>query len=243
MKRTADSKAELFKEALPALEEILSVFRHQLGNAVNALKVTLDVLEQNFDFFDEQKKREYLKRASGILERQQAMVEAMKSYAHTNANEHRPIDFLPFWEHWLEGAKKRIEAEGAALTHRVEASARIVSGDPLALRTVLDEILGNALEATEGRKDRRIHLTAERKGDEFHITISDTGCGINEGELTKVCVPLFTTKPGRKGMGLPIALKLLSQMGGRMEIEPLPEPGTRVRMRLHAGGDDHEKAL
>lgn len=243
MKGTADSRADALREILPALEEILSVFRHQLGNAVNALKVTLDVLEQNFDFFDEEKKREYLKRASGILERQQAMVEAMKSYAHTNANEHRPIDFLPFWEHWLDGAKRRIEEEGVALSHRLEEGARVVLGDALALRTVLDEILSNALDATAGRKDRRIHLAAARKGDEFHITISDSGCGINEGELPKVFIPLFTTKPGRKGMGLPIALKLLSQMGGRLEIEPPSEPGTRVRMCLHAGGDDHGTAL
>ena len=243
MKRTAASRADSLKENLPALEEILSVFRHQLGNAVNALKVTLDVLEQNFDSFDEEKKKEYLKRASGILERQQAMVEAMKSYAHTNANEHRSIDFIPFWEHWLDGAKRRIEEEGAALSYRVEEGARVLWGDPLALRTVLDELLGNALDATEGREDRRIHLTAARTGDDFHITISDSGCGINEGELPKVFIPLFTTKPGRKGMGLPVALKLLSQMGGRLEIEPLPAPGTRVRMRLHAGGDEYEKAL
>ena len=243
MKGIADPHTQSSTEILPALEEILSVFRHHLGNSVNALKVTLDVLEQNFDSFDEDKKKEYLRRASGILERQQVMLEAMKSYSHTNVNEHRAVDFLPFWEQWLDAAKERIEKERVTLTHRVETGSCVFSGDPLALRTALNEILGNALEAMEGAQDRRIELGAERQDDEILITIKDSGCGIREEEISKAFIPLFTTKPGRKGLGLSIALKLLAQMGGRLEVGPLSGTGALFRVCLNAGCGNHEKAL
>jgi signal transduction histidine kinase len=76
------------------------------------------------------------------------------------------------------------------------------------------------------------------------IGVRDNGCGITEKDLPKVFLPLFTTKPGRRGMGLPIALKLLSSMGGHMEIESLSEGGTRVRIWLRTvGGEKNEETL
>jgi hypothetical protein len=37
------------------LEQILSTLRHEIGNSVNSLKVTLDVLRENYDRFDDEK--------------------------------------------------------------------------------------------------------------------------------------------------------------------------------------------
>ncbi|NTV34814.1 MAG: hypothetical protein HGA50_16185, partial [Deltaproteobacteria bacterium] len=84
--------------SVPFLEDLLSTLRHQLGNSVNALKVTLDVLHENFDLFNDEKKREYLERAKEVLGRQQAMVDAMRSYSSVNVNDQKPMDFLSFWE-------------------------------------------------------------------------------------------------------------------------------------------------
>ena len=67
-------------ERIEDLEEILSTMRHQLGNTVNSLKITLDVFWQNFDFFDDQKKKDYLKRGLKIIARQEEFIDAMKTY-------------------------------------------------------------------------------------------------------------------------------------------------------------------
>lgn len=243
MKGRLEPGAESLKETLFVLEEVLSVLRHQLGNSLNALKVTLDVLEQNFDAFDEDKKKEYLRRVSGILERQQVMVEAMKSYSHANVKEHRPVDFLSFWEQWLESMKERLAGQRVTLSHQMECGPCVIVGDPMALSLALNELMGNAVEAREGGKDLHIELTVAKQDNEIQISIRDNGCGIKDQELSKVFIPLFTTKPGRKGLGLSIALKLLTQMGGRVEIIPVSERGAMVKVRLDAGGGEHEKAL
>jgi signal transduction histidine kinase len=52
--------------------------------------------------------------------------------------------------------------------------------------------------------------------------------------MVKIFVPLFTTKPGHMGMGLPIAHKLLCKMGGWIEIESLYGKGTEARVWLQA---------
>jgi signal transduction histidine kinase len=225
-------------------EVILSTMRHQLGNAVNALKVTLDVLQENFEDFDEAKKKEYLKRASEILGRQQALIEAMRSYSNVNASDQKPMEFHSYWQHFVEEASRRLEKQNIKLIHHFNGSRSLIIGTPIALDTVMRHLLDNALEALEQVDHPEIELEASWSDDTLTICIRDNGCGIREKDLPKVFVPLFTTKPGRGGMGLPMALKLLSRMGGRMELEVLSAGGTRARVWLRTlGGEKHEETL
>jgi signal transduction histidine kinase len=107
-----------------------------------------------------------------------------------------------------------------------------IMGDSLALRKALNFILENALESVTKKRPGTIHLTAEEDDGALVITIGDNGIGMNAEQLTKAFIPLYTTKPGQMGMGLPIARKLLGEMGGRMDIESTPGEGTRVHIWL-----------
>ena len=98
MRSAALSSTPRPTDSIENLEMILSVLRHQLGNSVSAIKVTLDVLKENFDKFDDQKRKIYLERGTELIKRQHRMVKAMKSYALFNAKEKQDIAFDAFWE-------------------------------------------------------------------------------------------------------------------------------------------------
>jgi two-component system C4-dicarboxylate transport sensor histidine kinase DctB len=226
----------------PFLEDILSTLRHQLGNSVNALKVTLDVLHANFDLFNDKKKREYLERAQEVLARQQAMVDAMRSYSSVNVSDQRPIEFPPFWEQLLVTLRQRTEK--IALIQTLQTGALYVMGSPIAIQTVLLQLVDNALDAVEGIENPRIDLRVTGEGEYICISVKDNGCGIKQKDLSKIFVPLFTTKRKRKGLGLSIALKLMAQMGGRLEIVPHAEGGTEATMLLkRVGGENYGQAI
>ena len=223
---------------VPFLEDTLSTLRHQLGNSVNALKVTLDVLHANFDLFNDEKKRAYLERAQEVLARQQAMVDAMRSYSSVNANEQKPIDFLSFWGRFLVTLRQRTEK--VVLIQNLEAGPYHVMGNPIAIQNVLMQLVENALDAVEGIENPRIELTVSGEAERISISVKDNGCGIKQKDMSKIFVPLFTTKPKRKGLGLSIALKLMVQMEGRLEIVPLAEGGTVATIWLQrVGGENH----
>jgi two-component system C4-dicarboxylate transport sensor histidine kinase DctB len=227
---------------VPFTEEILSTLRHQLGNSVNALKVTLDVLHANFDLFNDNKKREYLERAQEVLARQQAMVDAMRSYSSVNVNELRPVEFMPFWEQLLATLRQR--AEKVALIQKFQTGASHVMGSPIAIQTVLLQLVDNALDAVDGIENPRIELTVTSEANYICIVVRDNGCGIKQKDMSKIFVPLFTTKPKRKGLGLSIALKLMAQMGGRLEIVPHAERGTVATIWLkRVEGENHGQAI
>jgi C4-dicarboxylate-specific signal transduction histidine kinase len=214
------------------LEAILATVRHQLGNAVNALKITLDVMQENFDHFDDSKRKEYLRRTSELLGRQTGMIEAMKSYSSVNASDQKVLDFQSFWDRFLANAIRRSEEEKVRLKHHLNLEYSMIMANPVALNVAMEHLFDNALEALDLTENPEIGLRVSQHDDEILITMQDNGCGIRKGDLPFVFMPLFTTKPGRRGMGLTIALKLLSKMRGRIEVASLSETGTEVNVWL-----------
>ncbi len=219
-------------ELLDNLEVILSTVRHQLGNSVNAIKITLDVLKQNFDQFNDGKKKDYLDRGSHLLARQQVLIEAMKSYSSFEVREQADIEVIPLWEHVSMLVKARLEETGVTLSLKSELSPRIIRGNMTALDKIIHCILENAVDALDVTEQPVIKIEAVTSENRFAIAIRDNGPGIPRADLARIRIPLFTTKPNRSGMGLSIAHKLLARMNGRMLIESIPGEGTCVRIIL-----------
>ena len=214
------------------LEIILSVLRHELGDSVNAVKITLDVLQENFDQFDDHKKRVYLERGSALLERQNALVRALKFYSKFNAAASTKFDFLPLWQRFVDEARALADKSGVALHVSTQINPLSIMGDSLALRKTFHFILENALESVAQDQTGQVQLTALESEADLSIVMVDNGKGMDADQLSKAFIPLYTTKPEKMGMGLPIARKLLGEMGGRMEIESSPGNGTQVRIWL-----------
>jgi two-component system, NtrC family, C4-dicarboxylate transport sensor histidine kinase DctB len=225
-------------ELVENLEVILSTMRHQLGNSVNAIKVTLDVLKQNFDQFNDVKKRDYLDRGTQLLARQQVLIEAMKSYARFDVREQADIEVIPLWEKVAALAGERLRGSGVQLAVNSNLRPHPVRGNLMALDKIITSVLDNAIDAVEGSDSPRIGLEAVSTEEELVISVLDNGHGIRQADLHRIRIPLFSTKPGRAGMGLSIAHKLLSKMNGSMAIDSMPGEGTCVRMTLAATSND-----
>ena len=219
-------------ELIDSLEQILSTIRHEISNSLNSLKITIDVLRENYDLFDDRKRKDYLKRGAKILERQQQLIEAMKSYSRFNVKEQKEISFPPFWEHFMRKASDRLKDGNIKLVHHLETGPCRIIGNSIAINHVMLNILDNTIEAVEDMESPKMEIKALRRNDAVMIVMKDNGNGIMEKDILKIFIPFFTTKPERMGMGLPIARKLLSEMGGRVEIKSALGKGTEARVWL-----------
>ncbi|MBW1796822.1 MAG: HAMP domain-containing histidine kinase [Deltaproteobacteria bacterium] len=228
-------------ELMENLEHILSTIRHEVGNSINSLKITLDVLRENFDLFDDAKKKDYLKRGSKLVARQQELVNAMEAYSRFNVKEQEEIQFLNFWESFLTAAATKLKDRNIKFVRDHDTEPFLIKANNMALNKIMMSILDNAIQAVEVVNDPQIELRVALNNDFVTILLKDNGCGIRKNDISKALIPLFTTKPGKMGMGLPIARKLLVKMGGRIEIKSPFEDGTEVRVWLRtAGGQEKE---
>lgn len=111
-----------------------------------------------------------------------------------------------------------------------------VMGDPVRLRQVLTNLVGNALKFTEnGRVDVRIRRErppgAETPGC-LRVDVTDTGPGIAAEKLGRIFAPFeqadtsTTRRFGGTGLGLAIVRRLVELMGGRVDVLSHPGEGS-----------------
>ena len=86
---------------------------------------------------------------------------------------------------------------------------------------VFVNILRNAIQALEGRKDADIivMLNAVYSDKELQISFSDNGAGIPADIQEKIFRPNFTTKSNGNGLGLAISKRIVEGSYGRLEFE------------------------
>lgn len=114
-------------------------------------------------------------------------------------------------------------------------AAKLEMAVPLrALSQALRVLLKNAQDAS-GPDDAvvfRAHVgDADRR---LHLEVEDHGGGMSREVLARAGEPFFTTKgPGRgMGLGLFLARTVIERLDGALEIDSLPERGTRVLVTL-----------
>ena len=102
-----------------------------------------------------------------------------------------------------------------------------VKGDPLRVRQVITNLLGNAPKFTE-KGEIRLNLDVDEENDTqvlLHTRISDTGIGIPEDKLDSIFEPFqqadgsTTRKYGGTGLGLSICRQLATMMDGQAWVE------------------------
>lgn len=106
-----------------------------------------------------------------------------------------------------------------------------VHADPVLLRQVIDNLIGNAIKYTPPGQAARIDVTA-RTGEDggVRVRIADRGIGIPDGEHAAVFDSFHrasngTAHPGT-GLGLAICRRIVERHGGHIDASPNPGGGT-----------------
>jgi signal transduction histidine kinase len=132
-----------------------------------------------------------------------------------------------------------INRDGADLTADLGERLPKIVGDPLTIRRVLENLVGNALDSVKGSPGRGVKVTTEsipNGGDSgrVRITVADSGPGMSQAELDRAFDDFYTTKPGGTGLGLSIVRRLTLDLRGTLRVETEPGAGTRFIIELPA---------
>ncbi len=140
----------------------------------------------------------------------------------------------------------RVRAQTKGLTLSVEHCGPVpetILTDPLRLRQILVNLLGNAVKFTETGSIRMVVSLISPSGPEamLKIDVIDTGVGISTEQLAHIFQP-FTQgdtsthrKFGGTGLGLAISRRLATILGGDLVAASVPSKGSTFTLTVAAG--------
>jgi signal transduction histidine kinase len=123
----------------------------------------------------------------------------------------------------------------STLMIRVPDGLAPVCLDPLRVRQVLSNLLGNAVKFT---RDGQVSLVVDEAPGWIEITVQDTGIGIPADKLEQIFEPFmqvdsaFTRRYEGTGLGLAISRRLCALMGGTLTVRSSLGVGSTFTLRL-----------
>lgn len=110
-----------------------------------------------------------------------------------------------------------------------------LQGDTQQIEQVVVNLIANALEALPAEGGQvTVSTRYNQAAHDVEIEVRDTGVGIPQENVERLCDPFFTTKQeqGGTGLGLAITYTLVRDHGGNLVFESTPGEGTRARVTL-----------
>ncbi len=245
---TERKRLESVAQAASLMDNLGYVFsgvRHEIGNPINTLKITLAVLRKNFENFSVEKTKNFLDQAAAEIGKMEFLLKSLKNFNMYEHLELEKIEVSAFFEKFLalveeDFRRKWIKVEAGFPNEGVTACA-----DPRALQQVLLNLMTNAADALEGIQQPVIRLTVRQVGERqvagqaggrVLIEVEDNGRGIPEKDFKNLFKPFYTTKAKGTGLGLAVVKKMMIKMKGDVEIISREGKGTTVRLQLSSGG-------
>jgi signal transduction histidine kinase len=152
------------------------------------------------------------------------------------------FDLPQLIKHAADIASVRAHQSGLAFTYSVaEDVPAQVRGDERAIRQVLFNLLGNAVKFTErGRVEFRVSvLNSAASVARVRFEIEDTGAGVVAEDLQRIFEPFDRGAADRHvegtGLGLSITKRLVTAMGGSLDVASTPGKGSTFTVELDLG--------
>jgi len=221
-----------------AWAEVARRLAHEIKNPLTPIQLSAERLEMKLASRLSAEDAEALARGTRTIVNQVAalksMVDDFRDYARLPAPVLMPLDLNALVQEVLA----LYETSPAAIVRKLAPGLPPVRADSAQIRQVLHNLVQNAQDALENRKNPRdnpqIEVSTELLADKVRLSVTDNGSGFPEEMMARIFEPYVTTKPRGTGLGLAIVKKIIDEHHGELAIENRAAKGASVTILLPA---------
>jgi signal transduction histidine kinase/HAMP domain-containing protein len=221
-------------ERLASLGRLSAGIAHEVRNPLTGVSILLDELHDRL--LAQPTDQSLIRRALQEIERLEELVNELLNFASLPRSPLTHGDLNAVLQDTLFLVKKQCEHSGITLLTEIEEGLPTFPLGPSRLKQAVFNLITNALEAMQ--KGGVLTISAAVCGDQIEVRFADTGEGIPTDRLPLIFEPFYTSKEGGTGLGLSITHNIISEHGGRIEVESRIGEGTTfiLRFPLSSGG-------
>jgi signal transduction histidine kinase len=241
-------REEKSKELDRLKSEFVSSVSHELRTPLTTIKTLTRVLQRND--ISESESAEYLKTIAVECDRQIEFVQNLLDLSRIESGAYRvslvKTDVVEILLNGVEANLRAAITRGVSLKFNApdEILPPVLTDAPT-LRRIVSSLIENAMKYTPDGGE--INVSAERRGEQIAVKVSDNGCGIAAEDLPRIFErfyrgrPLKTKKDDRErsnetsgiGLGLYLVKSLVEQIQGEIFAEsPVDGQGSRFTVLL-----------
>ncbi len=228
---------EALRQSNEELERFASVASHDLQEPLRMVTSYSQLLARRYHGQLDEQADEFIGFITDGAKRMNRLVQDLLLHARSTSSE--PLQLRP------ANANVALALALANLGERIDETRPTLTWDPLPellaveglLAQVFQNLISNALKYMRPDVTPEIHVSAERKGAEWIISVRDNGQGIAP-EHQKRIFTLFTRLHGKdvsgSGIGLATVKRIVERHGGRIWVESEPGIGSTFFFTLPA---------
>ncbi|WP_256222586.1 PAS domain S-box protein [Pseudomonas sp. Pf153] len=168
------------------------------------------------------------RRASEVIRRIRRMSRNVDHYRTTLDLREVLLESLELVRHETRRSKVRLE-------YHFDDALPAIHADRVQLQQVIINLMTNSVQAMRANRTRNRFIRMEaslQAADTIKILIQDSGPGICKSAMSKLFLPLFTTKIDGMGMGLSICRSIVEAHGGSIWADNTPDSGAVIYFTL-----------
>ena len=229
IERTRMAEANLRNQVLGTVGQVASSIVHDFKNGLFVIAGHAQLLGLTTSDSNTQ---HHLAQILGATERLGQLSMDILEYSKIREPKREMVDLAPFLAAQVEPLQPR--AQEAEVVLECQGPPCQASLDRHRFNRVIENLLGNALDALAGRDGGRVVLSWRPADDGgVEIQVSDNGKGIPRKVQKRIFEPFFSYGKARgTGLGMATVQRIMVEHGGTIDLVSVEGQGTTVTLRL-----------